>query len=97
MTAQILYFNQKTEPKEPVIGYRMSFYREEEIDIVLVALNMYSTSDLRYTRYNLKGIEPIFIKECLIRLKLSSICSNETKKIINIIIDNIKEITAIAK
>lgn len=96
MTAQILQFK-KIPPKKSVIGHRLSFYLEEEIDVVLIALNMYGNSVLRYNANTLTAVDPIFIKHCLILLKGSNICSSETKKMINIIIGNIKEITAIAK
>ena len=61
------------EPKKPVIqGYRMSFYLEKEIDLALLCLNVYGFSYKKYDRKSLKQLDPLYIKECIMRCKKNS-------------------------
>lgn len=80
------------EVKERIIGYRMSFYSEEELELGLLSLNMFGWEKKRYTRLTLKGIDPLFIKDCLIKMKRLSFISNSGKDVINSIVSNIEEI-----
>lgn len=81
------------EPKKPVIqGYRMSFYLEKEIDLALLCLNVYGFSYKKYDRKSLKQLDPLYIKECMIRAYNSDLLSTVAKKVIMRIIDNMEEI-----
>lgn len=82
----------KNRPSPKIIGYRMSFYSEEEIEIALLSLNMYGFDKIRYTRENLKKIEPLFIKRCLIMLYSTNFLSRPAKELINNIVVNLEEI-----
>ena len=81
------------EPEEKIIGHRISFYTEEELDITLIALNVYGFEEVRFSRTNLKDLDPLYIKRCLIKMKDSSLISTLGIRVINNIIANIEEVT----
>lgn len=81
------------EPKPVVIqGYRMSFFTENEIDLALLCLNVYGFTERRYTRKLLKQLDPLYIKECMVRAYNSDLLATTAKKTIMKIIDNMEEI-----
>lgn len=93
---QVVEFKKiEKEPQPKVIGYRISFYTEEEIDVTLMALNVYGDDNVRYTRDTFKELklEPLYIKKCLLLMIESGLISVLGVKVINMIIDNIEEIT----
>jgi len=92
---EIVQFKQKEniEPEDKVIGHRISFYTEEELDITLMALNVYGFEEVRFTRKNLKDLDPLYIKKCLIKMRDSDLISNLGFRVINMIIANIEEVT----
>jgi hypothetical protein len=92
---QLLEFRkkEKTKPEAKIIGHRISFYTEEELDITLIALNVYGFEEIRFSRTNLKYLDPLYIKRCLINMKDSSLISSIGFKVINNIIANIEEVT----
>ena len=81
------------EPEDRVIGHRISFYTEEELDITLMALNVYGFEEVRFTRKNLKDLDPLYIKKCLTQMRDSSLISTLGFRVINMIIENIEEVT----
>lgn len=86
----------KRKPKVPeakVIGHRISFYTDEEIDVTLLALNMYGFDKLRYTVETMKSLDPLYIRSCLTKLRNSDLVSPLGKRVINMIIDNMEEIS----
>lgn len=91
----ILEFKPKEIVEEPVkvIGHRISFYTEEELDITLIALNVYGFEEVRFTRKNLKDLDPLYIKRCLIKMRDSDLISTIGFRVINMIIANIEEVT----
>lgn len=91
----IIQFKQKEIGEEPVkvIGHRISFYTEEELDITLIALNVYGFEEVRFTRKNLKDLDPLYIKRCLIKMRDSDLISTLGFKVINMITANIEEVT----
>ena len=91
----ILEFKPKEPVEEPVkvIGHRISFYTEEELDITLIALNVYGFEEVRFTRKNLKDLDPLYIKRCLIKMRDSDLISTLGFRVINMIIANIEEVT----
>ena len=81
------------EPQPAVIqGYRMSFFTENEIDLALLCLNVYGFTERRYTRKTLKQLDPLYIKDCMIRAYNSDLLATTAKKTIMKIIDSIEEI-----
>jgi hypothetical protein len=84
---------ERIEPEDRVIGHRISFYTEEELDITLIALNVYGFEEVRFTRKNLKDLDPLYIKKCLIQMRDSSLISTLGFRVINMIIANIEEVT----
>ena len=95
--AKVIKFKQP-EPKPKVIkGYRMSFYSEKEIDLALLCLNAFGFTEIRYTRKLLTQIDPLYIKECLIRAYNSDLLSPVAKTTINTIIDGMEEIAIAVK
>lgn len=89
----ILEFKQRENEGPKVIGHRISFYTEEELDITLMALNVYGFEEVRFTRKNLKDLDPLYIKKCLIKMKNSDLISNLGYRVINMIVRNIEEVT----
>lgn len=92
---EIIQFKQKENiaPEDKIIGHRISFYTEEELDITLIALNVYGFEEVRFTRKNLKDLDPLYIKKCLIKMRDSSLISTLGFRVINMIIANIEEVT----
>lgn len=89
----VIPFKRKPKIREAkVIGHRLSFYTDEEIDIALLALNMYGFDKLRYTVDTMKSLDPLYIRACLFELKRSDLISSLGRRVINIIIDNMEEI-----
>jgi len=90
---QVIPFKRKPEvPEAKVVGHRISFYTDEEIDITLLALNMYGFDKLRYTVETMKSLDPLYIKSCLNKLKHSDLISSLGRRVINMIINNMEEI-----
>ena len=90
---QVIPFKRKPKvPEAKVVGHRISFYTDEEIDITLLALNMYGFDKLRYTVETMKSLDPLYIKSCLNKLKQSDLISSLGRRVINMIIDNMEEI-----
>jgi len=90
---QVIPFKRKpTVPEAKVIGHRMSFYTDDEIDITLLALNMFGFDKLRYTVDTMKSLDPLYIKSCLNKLRNSDLISSLGKRVINMIINNMEEI-----
>ena len=88
--ARVLKF---PDPQPKTIqGYRMSFYTEKEIDLGLLCLNVFGFSYKKYDRKSLKQLDPIYIKECMIRAYNSELISALAKKVLMQIIDNMEEI-----
>jgi len=90
---QVIEFKRKADDTPEIIGHRISFYTEEELDITLIALNVYGFEEIRFSRTNLKDLDPLYIKRCLINMKDSSLISSIGFKVINMIIANIEEVT----
>lgn len=83
----------RVEPAPKVIkGYRMSFYTDDEIDLALLCMNTYGWKEIGHTRKTLQKVDPLYIKDCLIRGYNSDLLSFPARKLINKIIDSIEEI-----
>ena len=84
---------ENTEPEDKVIGHRISFYTEEELDITLISLNVYGFEETKFTRKNLRTLDPLYIRKCLVQMRDSVLISTLGFKVINNIIANIEEVT----
>jgi len=82
----------KKEKPKKLLGYRMSFYSEEEITLALLALNYFGFEHIRFTRLNLKGVDPTYIHKCAIKLKNSNLMSKDSNKLLDKIIQNYEEV-----
>ena len=92
MKGKVIKFPRK-EPKPKIIkGYRMAFYTEDEIDLAVLCLNTYGWKRIGYTRETLTKVDPLYIKDCLIRGYNSDLLSFPARKIINKIIDGMETI-----
>jgi len=90
--ANIIQFPEKTRAPTMIQGYRMSFYSETEIDLALLCVNTWGFKEKGYTRRDLSSIDPVYIKECLIRGYNSDLIALPGKKLINKIIDGMEPI-----
>lgn len=77
--------------KEVKLGYRVSFYTEEEINVTLACLNLCGNSVYRYNREIMKQLDPLEIQDCLIRAKRLKLLSSKIVDIINNVLYNIEE------
>ncbi len=77
--------------KKVKLGYRVSFYTEDEINITLACLNLCGSSPYRYNRAVMKQLDPLEIQDCLIRAKNLKILGSKTLEIINNVLYNIEE------
>lgn len=77
--------------KEIKLGYRVSFYTEEEINVTLACLNLCGNSIYRYNRDIMKQLDPLEIQDCLSRAKSLKVLSPKIVEIINNVLYNIEE------
>lgn len=88
--AEILKFPNKILPFNR--RYRITLYTDYEIELVLVALNTYPETEKKMTVEDLSTLDPIFVKKSLDFAMTSSIISDNAKKSISIILDNMQEL-----
>jgi len=75
----ILQFIPTKKPSR-VLGYRLSFYSDAEIELALIALNLYCPQVIRHNQSNIKEQDPLEIQDCLIRLLGSGLLSTQSNK-----------------
>tara|TARA_B100000530_G_scaffold333243_1_gene280916 strand:+ start:1240 stop:1530 length:291 start_codon:yes stop_codon:yes gene_type:complete len=90
--AKVLKFPRQEPAPKVIQGYRMAFYTEKEIDLALLCVNTWGWKEIGYTRKTLTKLDPMFIKDCLIKGYNSDIISGPGRKLINKIIDSIETI-----
>ena len=83
MTAEILKFPKRYQ--KPKLGYRLPLYTDEEIDIVILVVNYFSTESLR-------KLDVFFVKKCLDTAHKSELLSVYAKKLITKIVNSIEEV-----
>jgi hypothetical protein len=84
--AEILKFPTK-EDKSVV---RLKLFSEDEILVVLTAVNTYCSEEFRITEHNLRFLDPEIVVLCLSDSLKSSMFSDEFKHIAQQIIDNVE-------
>lgn len=93
---EVINFKKVKSAKKPkVLGHRISFYTDEEIDLTLMALNTYAWDKIKYNIDNMTRLDPLFIEMCLIKLINSGLMSVYAKQVIKNILNNVEEITEI--
>ena len=90
--AKVIHFPKKESKPRVIKGYSMSFFTEEEIDLALLCINTYGWKKIGYTRNTLSKVDPLYIKDCLIRGYNSDLLSFPARKLINKIIDGMETI-----
>ena len=90
--AKVLKFPKKEPTPKVIQGYRMSFYTDEEIELALLCVNTFGFKQIGYTRKTLKQLDPLYIKDCLIKGYNSDLVSALGRKLINKIIDGMEAI-----
>ena len=65
---------------------------DDEIDLAVLCLNTYGWKEIGHTRKTLAKVDPLYIKDCLIRGYDSELLSYPARKLINKIIDGMEEI-----
>jgi len=90
--AKVLKFPKKEPAPKVIKGYRLSFYTDEEIELALLCVNTFGFKQIGYTRATLKQLDPLYIKECLIKGYNSDLISALGRKLINKIIDGMEAI-----
>ena len=58
-----------------------------------MSLNVYGFEETKFTRKNLRTLDPLYIRKCLVQMRDSSLISTLGFKVINNIIANIEEVT----
>ena len=92
MKGKVLKFPKKEPAPKVIQGYRMAFYTDKEIDLALLCVNTGGRGELVYTRKTLTKLDPIYIKDCLIKGYNSDLLGHPGRKLINKIIDSIETI-----
>jgi len=92
MKGKVIKFPTQHPKPKLIKGYRMAFYTEDEIDLAVLCLNTYGWKRIGHTRDTLTKVDPMYIKDCLIRGYDSDLLSFPARKLINKIIDGIEEI-----
>lgn len=92
MTAEILKFPKRYQ--KPKLGYRIPLYTDEEIDIVILVVNYFSTEEKseKYTAESLRKLNVFFVKKCLDTAHKSELLSVYAKKLITKIVNSIEEV-----
>jgi hypothetical protein len=84
MTASILQF-----PDRPVrTNLTIPLYTDEEVEVTLAALNVYSRQKYRYNEEDLQYLDAQTVWQCLMLGRLSTVFSTNTKNIIKRILAN---------
>jgi hypothetical protein len=91
MKSNVVPFRQAKEESK-VLGYKISFYEEKEIDLTLLCVNYYSTRPDKYTRETIKALDPRFICKCLEGALIQKLLSNDNTAIIKNVLLNFEEV-----
>lgn len=92
MSATIYTFPSKKgeEPEQP--AYKISLYSDMEIETVLSCVNIFSNLDYKADYDNITKLDPALVLQCVLAAKSSWIFSDDYKIILDIILENVKEI-----
>jgi hypothetical protein len=69
---------------------RLKLFSEDEIFVILIAINTYSADDFKYTEHNIEFLDPEIAVLCLENSLKSSFFSDEFKVVAQNILDNVE-------
>lgn len=76
-------------------GFRINLYTEQEVEMTLFCVNIWGNDEkTKYTRDDLRALEPAFVKGSLNRAYNSNLLSYDARTIINNIMKSIEPIFA---
>ena len=88
MKSNIIKFPKQFRKSTP-LGVAIKLYSEEEIHVVLFCLNLFGDNEQKYSKKDLRSLDPIYALECLRIAKGSSLLSYEAKTSISFIMKNV--------
>jgi len=69
---------------------KLKLFSEDEIFVILIAINTYSAADFKYTEQNIEFLDPEIAVLCLENSMKSSFFSDEYKAVAQHILDNVE-------
>ena len=88
MKSNIIKFPKQFRKSTP-LGVAIKLYSGEEIRVVLFCLNLFGEEDKKYSKKDLRSLDPLYTIECLRTAKGSSLLSYEAKASISFIMKNV--------
>ena len=89
MTATVLQFPDRPRPQ---VGLMIPLYSQEEVEVTLAAINVYSKQKHRYNEEDLQYLDAQTVWQCLMLGRLSDIFSTSTKNTIKRILANVESV-----
>ncbi len=74
------------------VAYRVPLYGDEQVKIVVAAVNIYGNIHSAVTEYTIKHQDPLFIVECLKKAHKDYLFSTKGKNIVAQILTQIEEV-----
>jgi hypothetical protein len=91
MTATIYSFPKKQSEPEKV-EYRIPLFSDEEIELTLVAVNVFNLSDIKYNMKTLCTVDPELVLNCLIQATETDVFSDSVKSKLRYILNNVEKV-----
>lgn len=88
---QVYQFRKKKTALHKV-GYVISLYSQEEVDLCIIALNRYTFSRFKAHEFNLSEFDPQMVILCLSKLVHDPMFNKETKDVARKILSGVEEI-----
>lgn len=91
MTATIYSFPSK-QPEPEKVEYRIPLFSDEEIELTLVAVNVFNLSDIKYNIKTLSNVDPELVLNCLIKATEVDMFSDVVKNKLKVILSNVEKV-----
>lgn len=88
MTATIYSFPKQQEQEKK---FRIPLYTDQEIEVVLICVNLFYDSDIRYNTDTLNLLDPTYVIECLKMGLVANIFNEKFRFFIKSILKNVEE------
>lgn len=88
--AATIYQFPTPSPQEP--KYRIPLFTEEEIEVTIISVNVFSQHDIRYNKDTLNFIDAVTVMECLKSSIVSKIFSERFKSVARNILKNVEKV-----
>ena len=85
---EILNFPRKAK----FVGYAIPLYTQEEIDVVLLAMNSFAFGRFKVTEYTISKYDPEFVIRALFFMVGNKLFSKEAREVSKKILSTVKEI-----